>query len=177
MSGQVALHAYRPEDREACLDVWQSASRVGHPFLGEDVLARQRGLVGEVYLPQARTVVAELDGEIVGFIGLIEAFIGGLFVAPSAHGRGIGRRLVLHAAELEGELAVEVYEANRGARAFYERLGFIAASRRDVDDDGLPHPLIRMKRRVDAAGERPDAAPRPRPGPGDRSPALARLEG
>lgn len=106
MNGLLTLRAYGPDDREACLDVWQSATRVGHPFLGREVLARQRGLVGEVYLPQARTIAAELDGAIVGFIGLIGAFIGGLFVAALAHGRGIGRRLVLHAAEREGELAV-----------------------------------------------------------------------
>lgn len=146
------LRPYRPEDREACLDVWHAASLVGHPFLGDDVLARQRALVGEVYLPQARTVVADYDGGIVGFIGLVDAFIGGLFVAPWAHGSGIGRRLVLHAADLEGELAVEVYEANLGARAFYERLGFAAVGRREVDDEGLPHPLIRMVRPSDAPG-------------------------
>lgn len=150
MSTTPHLRPYAPEDREDCLAIWEAASRHGHPFLGEDVLAQQRGVVGDVYLPRARTVVAERDGRIVGFIGLIDAFIGGLFVDPRAHGRGIGRQLVLHAADLKGELAVEVYEANQGARAFYERLGFIAVGRREVDDEGLPHPLIRMIRRADA---------------------------
>ncbi len=150
MSTTPRLRPYAPEDREDCLAIWQAASRHGHPFLGEDVLARQRDLVGDVYLPRAQTVVAERDGRIVGFVGLIDAFIGGLFVDPRAHGRGIGRQLVLHAADLKGELAVEVYEENQGARAFYERLGFVAVGRREVDDEGLPHPLIRMIRRADA---------------------------
>jgi ribosomal protein S18 acetylase RimI-like enzyme len=146
MSEDVVLRAYEPADREACLAIWQAASEVGHPFLGRDVLARQRALVGEVYLPRAETIVAERDGAILGFVGLLGAFIGGLFVAPSAHGRGIGRHLVLHAAGLKGELTVEVYEANRGARAFYERLDFVATGRREVDDEGLPYPLVRMTR-------------------------------
>jgi ribosomal protein S18 acetylase RimI-like enzyme len=150
MSATPHLRPYAPADREACLAIWEAASRHGHPFLGEDVLARQRDLVGDVYLPQAQTVVAERDGRIVGFIGLLDAFIGGLFVDPRAHGRGIGGLLVLHAADLKGELAVEVYEANQGARAFYERMGFIAVGRREVDDESFPHPLIRMIRRADA---------------------------
>ncbi len=150
MSATPRLRPYAPEDREDCLAIWEAASRHGHPFLGEDVLARQRDLVGDVYLPRARTVVAEREGRIVGFIGLIGTFIGGLFVDPRAHGRGIGRHLVLHASNLKGELAVEVYEANQGARAFYERLGFIAVSRREVDDEALPHPLIRMIRQAEA---------------------------
>ena len=57
MSDTPHLRPYAPEDREACLAIWEAASRHGHPFLGEDVLARQRDLVGDVYLPRAQTTV------------------------------------------------------------------------------------------------------------------------
>ena len=79
-----------------------------------------------------------------GFIGLIDHFIGGLFVAPDAQGQGIGRALVDHAQGLKGRLTLEVYAANAAARGFYTALGFTETGRREEDDLGLPFPLIRM---------------------------------
>ncbi|MFI6996827.1 GNAT family N-acetyltransferase [Nocardia sp. NPDC050175] len=49
--------------------------------------------------------------------------MGGLFVAPEAQGRGIGRLLVEHAVAMHGDLPLEVYERNTSARAVYDRLG------------------------------------------------------
>ena len=80
---------------------------------------KQKALVRDHYLDASETWLA-LDGDTpLGFIGLLDAFIGGLFVAPAAHGRGIGRQLVEHAATLKGALEVEVYAANREALGFY----------------------------------------------------------
>ncbi|MGP9819852.1 GNAT family N-acetyltransferase [Salinarimonas sp. NSM] len=133
-------------DADACLAVWRAASRSGHPFLGETALAADAVLVRDVYLPKAEIAVAEEEGRLVGFVALLDAVVGGLFVDPAHHGSGIGRALVLHAAERKGALDVEVYEANAGARAFYARLGFVEAGRRETDDQGRPHPLLRLRR-------------------------------
>ena len=88
-------------------------------------MQKQKALVRDHYLDASETWLA-LDGDTpLGFIGLLDAFIGGLFVAPTAHGRGIGRQLVEHAATLKGALEVEVYAANREALGFYARCGFV----------------------------------------------------
>lgn len=50
--------------------------------------------------------------------------MGGLFVDPALHGRGVGRMLVDHARSLRDELEVEVFKDNTGGRAFYEARGF-----------------------------------------------------
>ncbi len=99
-----------------------------------------------LYLERAETWVALGAGRIQGFIGLLDAFVGGLFVDPAAHRAGIGRALVEHAAGRKGELSVDVYAANAAALAFYARLGFVPVGHRDVDDEGRPLPLVQLHR-------------------------------
>ena len=144
------IRPYDPTtDRRRVLELWLAASRVGHPFLTEADLAAQRALVRDVYLEQAETWVATAAGRIDGFIGLLDAFIGGLFVDPDAHRSGIGRTLVEHAAARKGALTVEVYAANESALAFYARLGFTVAGRREIDDEGRALPLVQLRRPTD----------------------------
>lgn len=134
----------RPADRPALLRIWLEASRVGHPFLGEEIFQSQLPKLRDVYIPNADNWVAE-EGRILGFIGLIGNHIGGLFVAPEAHRRGVGRKLVSHASARLGKLSVEVYEQNEAAVAFYRRCGFERVGRKESDDEGRPHPLLRLE--------------------------------
>jgi putative acetyltransferase len=141
------IRPYDPAtDQARVLDIWLAASRAGHPFLTEADLAAQRTLVRDVYVEPAETWVAIVDGRLDGFIGLLDSFIGGLFVDPQARRGGIGRALVQHAAAGKGTLTVEVYAANDAALAFSARLGFIPVGRREVDDEGRPLPLVQMRR-------------------------------
>lgn len=140
------IRAHTDADRERLAEIWLESSRVGHPFLPEADLLGQQAMVRDIYLSQAENWVAELDGKPVGFIGLVDAFIGGLFVTPSAHGHGLGKALVLHAAGLKGDLEVEVYAANDTAVGFYRRLGFAETLRHDEDDEGRRLQVIRMRR-------------------------------
>ena len=140
------IRRYVASDLEAMARIWLDASRIGHPFLGEEILAEQLKLVRDMYLPQAETWVAHDGMEPVGFIGLLESHVGGLFVDPARHGRGDGRALVEHAAELKGELSVDVYALNTKALGFYGKLGFFEQSRRPNDDEGRPFELVRMIR-------------------------------
>jgi GNAT superfamily N-acetyltransferase len=81
-------------------------------------------------------VVAEQDGESVGFFYLIAdadpargTLLDNLHVAPQARGAGLGRQLLARAAgEIEARhwprgLHLWVFDANTGARRFYERHG------------------------------------------------------
>ncbi len=141
----IAIRPYEASDTDRLLAIWQAASLKGHPFFSADQIAQQRRQVAEIYLPKAETWVAVRSGGAVGFIGLIDGFIGGLFVDPSAHGQGIGRLLVDHAMKLRGALSLEVYALNTGALAFYRRLGFEEVDRRPFDDNGLPLELVELR--------------------------------
>ncbi|MFU0503155.1 GNAT family N-acetyltransferase [Pseudaminobacter sp. NGMCC 1.201702] len=141
------IRPYVPaHDSERLLDIWLAASRVGHSFLSEDDLSAQMQLVRDVYLQKAENWVIAADGGPVGFIGLLDSFIGGLFIDPAFHGRGFGKTLILHAAQLKGALDVELYAANRAAYRFYQRAGFEETGRLARDAEGRRHAVIRMHR-------------------------------
>ncbi|WP_173931685.1 GNAT family N-acetyltransferase [Chelativorans sp. Marseille-P2723] len=146
MSIELEIRPYQPNDKPRLLEIWRQASIVGHPFFTEQQLDEQAKAVAAIYLPRAENWVATCNELPVGFIGLLDGFIGGLFVDPAFHAQGIGRALVEHAARLKGRLELEVYSLNKGASRFYKRLGFREVSRRDIDDNGLPFELLRLER-------------------------------
>lgn len=140
----VEIRLYRAEDNAVLTAVWLAASRRAHSFLGEAKLTEQSKLVSEMYLPQAETWVACIDGKPLGFLGLIDNYIGGLFVSPDAQGRGIGQTLISHGIKLKGILTLDVYAQNLRAVAFYKRQGFVETDRQPTDKDGLPFEELSM---------------------------------
>jgi putative acetyltransferase len=145
MPPPVSVRPYRATDEEAVIGVWSRAASIAHPFVADEGTGWRADQMREVYLIQADNWVAQTGtGRIVGLLGLLGAEIGGLFVDPPAQGKGVGRRLVEHAAQLHGDLTVEVYELNEPARRFYAYLGFVPIGRRVEDDTGLT--LLRLHR-------------------------------
>jgi putative acetyltransferase len=145
----VAIRLSRPQDLPALFRVWENAVRATHSFLPEEDLDFYARQVRDQYLPAHRFWVATgVDDEPLGFMGMTDSKIDALFVDPSCHGKGIGRALVDHAASLVGDLTVDVNEQNRGARSFYEKLGFRRIGRSDLDEAGQPYPILHLARRA-----------------------------
>jgi len=123
------IRQYLTTDTDALIEIWQAANALAHPFLTEEFASQVGEDIRNVYLPNAETWVLERDGKPLGFIALIGNEIGGLFLAPIAHGKGFGRAMVDHAASLKGLLCVEVFEKNSIGRRFYDGYGFIETER------------------------------------------------
>lgn len=138
------IREYRKSDLAAVLKVWASASAVGHPFLTDEFLATERRNIADRYLPAAETWVWETDGRVVGFVSLVGNEVGGLFVHPTLHGRGIGRALVDHVRGLRDELEVEVFKDNASGRAFYRACGFIELHEEIHVETGLAVVRLRL---------------------------------
>lgn len=118
------IRKYGATDLNGVMAAWESASKLAHPFLTKEFLDAERHDIPNLYLPNADTWVAQLDGRVMGFIALIGNEVGGLFVEPEFHGLGVGRALMDKARELHGDLEVEVFHANHVGRRFYARYGF-----------------------------------------------------
>ena len=84
--------------------------------------------------------VAEIDGQVIGFLARDDEEICALYLAPEATGQGAGKGLLDHAKTQRDRLFLATFEANTGARRFYEREGFCEAGRGDGtnNDEGLP---------------------------------------
>ena len=123
-------HLYRPPDLQE--------------FLDSNSLAKWQDSLAD---PQVAMRVAEIDGELAGFVELAPKKLPyetstpaielrRLYLRSSAHGRGIADALMrwaLHQANARGaeEIVLSVYVDNHRARRFYERYGFEAVGRYD----------------------------------------------
>lgn len=84
--------------------------------------------------------VAEMPGQVIGFLALNGDEVHSLYLAAPARGQGIGRRLLDHAKGRRSELSLFAFQANHPACRFYERNGFVEVARGDgsENDENLP---------------------------------------
>lgn len=123
------LRKFKDNDVDAVILSWRRASELAHPFLTKAFLDEEADNVRNVYMAFAETWVTEIEGQVVGFIALVENEIGGLFLDPKFHGQGLGRAMVDKAAAEKGALKVEVFKDNVIGRRFYNAYGF-----RDIEE-------------------------------------------
>lgn len=119
------IRMYDPKDTDALISIWEKANALAHPFLPDEFVAQVKEDMRNIYLPNAETWVLEKQGQPIGFIAMIGNEIGGLFLDPAHHGKGSGKAMVDHVADIKGPLRVEVFSENKIGRPFYERYGFL----------------------------------------------------
>jgi ribosomal protein S18 acetylase RimI-like enzyme len=151
-------------DLHAVVDVLMSSRRTFIPYapIAHDeqaVACWMKALIAR----DGRVSVARLDGAVVGMIAVRTGedvqWIDQLYLAPGHVGRGIGRQLLAHGLRILGrDFPVRLYsfQANRGARKFYERAGFRAIAFSDGRDneERCPDVLYQLEAVPAASGRR-----------------------
>lgn len=96
------------------------------------------------YIERAETFLALEDGRIVGLACIDGDWLAHLYVHPDCHSRGIGTALLDHVKVCRpGGFQLWTFQANAGARRFYERHGCMAAEFTDGDGNEEKLPDIR----------------------------------
>ncbi len=139
------------DHHEALLRLWRRAVEATHHFLSPADIAGLERAIREVYLGAVRLTVALHDDAPVGFVGVSgdpgePLSIEMLFVAPDAHGRGVGTALLEAAAGGQTVVLVDVNEQNPAALGFYLSRGFSQVGRSELDGEGNPFPLLHLRR-------------------------------
>lgn len=150
----VELRRATPPDASVVADVYLASRRTFLPFAP---LAHQEPEVREwirtVLLPGGGVSVAVVDGVVAGLVAVSRdaegcGWIDQLYLAPGATGCGVGTRLLARAlAELPRPVRLYTFQANAGARRFYERHGFRAVAFGDGADneEGVPDVLYELR--------------------------------
>ena len=132
------------QDHPALLALWLASVRATHAFLTEGDVDALLPVVRDAALPHLEVWVMECEGDIAGFIGLADAHVEALFIAPAYFRRGCGAGLLGHARTSRGSLTVDVNEQNPAALAFYQANGFEVYGRSPLDASGNPFPLLHL---------------------------------
>ncbi len=138
------IRKYDEKEIPTLMDIWEKASTIAHPFLNSEFTQLVKKAMKETYLPNSETWVYVESNEVIGFISMMENEIGGLFVTPKHHSKGIGTSLVNHVNQLHEELEVEVFEQNKIGKPFYEKYGF--TTMKSYIHEGSKEKVIRMKK-------------------------------
>ncbi|MEE0741847.1 MAG: GNAT family N-acetyltransferase [Emergencia sp.] len=129
------IRAFEPWDIDRVMEIWLDANIETHSFVSGDYWRENFDPVKEM-IPKADVYVFEKDEEIVGFIGLMENYIAGIFVDGEYRSKGIGKELLKKAKESRDVLTLQVYQKNQGALSFYQREGFMIAETQEDGETG-----------------------------------------
>ncbi len=134
-----------PELVNLLVRVWERSVRATHEFLSDAEVAEIKPFVPQALMGVGALVVAEKDGEAVGFMGVQDGRLEMLFLDPEARGQGLGRELLTYGIDRLGVAELTVNEQNPQAVGFYEHMGFSTYRRTDLDEEGRPYPLLYMR--------------------------------
>lgn len=128
------------------IELWEASVRATHHFLPEENIESLKPLILEHYFDAVELrVVKDNSEKILGFIGVADANIEMLFIAPEYFKRGLGKLLLNFAVKHLSVTKVDVNEQNPEATAFYQRMGFKVIARSPLDGQGNAFPLLHLE--------------------------------
>lgn len=130
MQKQREIRRMRPGEVDSVMLIWLQGNMDAHPFIAASYWQGNMAEVREAILAAEIWVCA--DGDIQGFIGIVDGYVAGLFVRSDARGLGIGTALLSKARESSERLCLHVYKKNRAAVDFYLHNSFSICAM-DVD--------------------------------------------
>jgi ribosomal protein S18 acetylase RimI-like enzyme len=148
------IHRARPEQAETLTQIALAAKAYwGYPERWMELWKPQLTFSSD-YFEENESWVAEMDQAPVGFCTLLEkdrnVWIENLWVTPEVIGKGVGKRLFLHALELSRQRGFGYLrlEADPNAAGFYEKMGMRKIGERKSEIEGEPRLLPLMELRL-----------------------------
>ena len=154
MSATSQLRAYRSDDEDAAIALWQTTWQLAYPDI--DFAARVtwwRERWRNELVPQAAIIVAEVAGAMAGFVTIDPSgYLDQLVVAPDHWGSPLATLLVDEAKRRSPDgVTLKVNADNNRAIRFYERCGFVhdgedvnpGSKRRVLKMEWKPMPSLR----------------------------------
>ena len=117
------IRELRKADIDIVANIWLDTNITAHYFISAQYWKSNFELVKELLL-QATVYVYEDNQEILGFIGLNDEYIEGIFVSDEMQSCGIGKLLLDYIKNKKVRLRLNVYQKNTRALSFYQREEF-----------------------------------------------------
>ena len=121
------IRKLKKEDIDEVMEIWKKENIRTHNFISKEYWENNYEYVKDI-LPNADIYVYIMNENIVGFIGLNNDHIEGIFVDLNNQHNGIGTSLLNKIKEEKEKLTLSVYKKNINAIKFYKKNGFIITS-------------------------------------------------
>ena len=118
------IRKFEKKDINAIMRIWKNENIRAHNFIAKEYWENNYKYVKDI-LPEADIYVYILDEQIVGFVGLNNNYVEGIFVDVNNQHKGIGTALLDKIKEYKESLTLSVYKKNVNAIKFYEKNNFI----------------------------------------------------
>lgn len=124
------IRPYRAEDEAAVVGIWHRAGLVAYTYLPTWqalTLEQAHTVFRAVILANNELWVGVSNGRVAAYLAMRGSYIDRLYVDPPEQRKGWGGRLINHAKAIQPQgLELHTHQENVGARALYERYGFVA---------------------------------------------------
>lgn len=127
------IRKFKEDDLENVMEIWLSSNIEVHDFIKPEYWKKRFEYAAEA-IPKAEVYIFEHEGKTVGFMGIKNKHIEGLFVDSAHRSEGIGKALLDYAKSEYQKLTLCVYKRNMRAAEFYRREDF-AEVREQLDFD------------------------------------------
>lgn len=121
------IRKLKKDDINDVMEIWKNENIKTHQFIQKEYWKNNYNYVKEI-LPKAEVYVYILEENIVGFIGIDENYVEGIFVDRNNQSKGVGTSLLNKVKENRNNLKLNVYKKNKSAISFYKKNGFIITS-------------------------------------------------
>ncbi|OQQ79051.1 N-acetyltransferase [Ligilactobacillus salivarius] len=143
------IREFQISDTQIVMQLWLAGNEDAHSFIAKEYWKANFEEV-EKQLLKADIFVYDLNGEIKGFIGLMDEYIAGIFVDKAYRSQGIGRQLLEYVKQLHSTLSLDVYQKNERALRFYRENGFTIVSKQNDEHIGeIEFTMIWNKNKVE----------------------------
>lgn len=117
------IRKFELKDLEKVMKIWLISNIEAHSFIDQKYWENNFRIVKEMII-EAEVYVYEENNSLLGFIGLQDHYIAGIFVESFHQGKGIGKQLLDYVKRTKKDLSLNVYEENFQALNFYLKNGF-----------------------------------------------------
>ncbi|MDT2639465.1 GNAT family N-acetyltransferase [Enterococcus dongliensis] len=126
-------------DLETISQIWLMSNLDTHDFIEKEYWLNNYSFVKKAF-SSATIYVYYSDNKIVGFLGIINEYIAGIFILQDYRSLGIGTQLLKTIQSTHTKLTLDVYQKNTLALKFYQKNGFhIQQEKLDIQTEEIEY--------------------------------------
>lgn len=133
------------KDIKKIMDIWIASNLDAHNFISKDYFYNNFDFVKDA-IENATVYVYEQESKVIGFVGINQEFIEGIFVDRNYRSKGIGKKLINYCKKNYNTLSLNVYCKNKKAIEFYKREGFEICEKKLEKDNKEFEYVMKWKR-------------------------------